>query len=238
MGNVRISRTIEGFYGNIITTNDYLVSPSPLPYSNTNGERLGWSPDELAQWELFLTSFMPLFLKYSNKRGKRTSVVIAQLHQIIDKCRKYEQKRHLYDRIASNPDATLTDFSAFNIKRGTPLAASTHTKTPAPGDKTVTISIKLTKHMMHQLLVVSPHVEGRAKEKGVKSILIFVAYTGIKDPAPEMDKFQYYGDVFRGLILVEHPEDKIGLKAWFVGRTKNSRGVIGVPGKPESGIVT
>jgi len=233
----RISTDIEGFNADINVTNDYLGKACPPPVGNTNGKRLGWSEEEIAKWLSFQTEWTPVYLLYSNKKGKRTTDVTAQLYQIIDKCRTYEHDNHLYDRIAVCTDAVNLDFETFRVVRNTPLEETVHTPAPPVGNKTVMIAIKETGHLYHKLLVKSPNVDGRAKEAGVKDILIFVAYTDIAGLAPTLDKYQYYGDVKRGYIIVQHAEAQVGRKAWFIGRVKNSRGEIGLPSNPESGGV-
>jgi hypothetical protein len=233
----RILRTIPGFNEDITNTNNYIMLPSEPPPGNTNGLRIGWLQDEINQWQIFLTQWQAYYVLYTNKRGSRTSEVIDQLNQIIKDTVKFEQEHHLYDRIAISTNAVMLDFETFRLKRFTPLADTTPTHAEAPGTKIVVITIKQTGHLFHELLVISPNVEGRGKEEGVDEILVFVAYTDAGEMTVIPDRFQYYGDVKNGLITVVHHPENEGRKAWFMARVKNTRGEIGLPSTSESGII-
>ncbi len=238
MDTTRISRTIKGFNNDLVDTNDYLTQEcAPPPVGNTNGQRLGWTVAELAQWVLFLSMWAPLYILYSNKKGTRTSLITAKLKKIIKDCVAYERSHHLYDRMAVNSNATTDDFTVFRIVRSTELEETTRTKPKDVGVKTVIIAVTLIKHLLHKLLVKAPNIDGRGKEEGVKNILVYVAYTEIKDEAPLLETFNYYGDVSRGYITIIHDEDKIGKKAWYIARVKNSVGQIGIASEAVSEIV-
>jgi len=228
MAQQRISRSITGFNADITTTNDYLlkvVAPATTP----NWQRLGLTAAEQAQWQSFLTSWQPLFIRYSDKKGQRTTDVKDQLKLIIKNSIAYDHKQHLYDRIAINANAVNADFEIFRIKRGTALADTTVTRSAAPGTKEEVIVIKKIGHLLHQLLVTAAGKKGRGKEKGVKDVLIYKAVTGPKDAAPALGQYQYIGDVKRGLYTAVHADTDEGNKAWYIARVKNTRGEIGAP---------
>jgi hypothetical protein len=229
MGLPRISHSITGFNADIATTNDYLLKIIP-PATTPTWQRLGLTAAELAQWQLFQSTWQPLFIKYSDKKGQRTTDVKDQLKQIIKNTIAYDHKQHLFDRIAINANAVNSDFEIFRIKRGTALADTSITRAAVPGTKEEVITLRQSKHFMHQLLVTSSAgKKGRGKEKGVKDVLIYKAVTGPKDGAPALSQYQYIGDVKRGLITVLHADTDEGNKAWYIARIKNTRSEIGAP---------
>jgi hypothetical protein len=237
MAQSRISRSIAGFNADITTTNDYLLKSSPPPPGNLIWQRLGWTAAQLTQWQLFLSQWQPLYIKYSDKKGQRTTAVTTDMRQIIKNCIAYDHQQHLYDHMAINPNAVTADFEIFRIKRGTALADSTLTRSAVPGTKEEVIVIKKSEHLLHQLLVTAAGKKGRGKEKGVKDILIYKAVTGVKDAAPALGQYQYIGDVKRGLITVVHADTDEGNKAWYIARIKNTRGEIGAPSAAVSGLI-
>ena len=236
-GKPRLARTIKGFNDDIRNTNAYLNAPSPLPSTDTNGVRLGILPAEISQWGEFLHSWIPPFALYSNKKVTRTTEGKDELKLIITSAVGFEKKIHMYDRIAVSPNATTLDFETFHILRGTPLAQTKHTSTPAPGSKTVVITLKKMGHLFHQLLVTALGKTGRAKEAGVKEIQVYVAFTATTDVAPATELFQYAGDVSRGFALITHLDANIGKKAWYIGYVKNSKAELGLPSDPVGFIV-
>ena len=229
----RLGRTIRTFATDIKTTSDYILAHGPGTPVVTNGTRLGWTPDEILAWTDFRTRWDDGMKLYDNKKGTRTTEVRDTLIGIIKEAVAYEKAHNLYDRIAVCLVAVTADFEAFNIKRSTPLAASTHARAAAPGVKGVIIGLKKIGHLYHQLLVTSPDSETRGKEDGVKEIIISKA---LGPPtaaiAPALNLFVYAGSVSRGLVKVSHVDGTQGQKAWYSGQVKNSRGELGEPSEP------
>jgi len=60
----------------------------------------------------------PLYLKYIDLKGSRTTAITDQLHSIIASCVKLDQTNHLLDRIAASSNVTVSDMKIFNIKKG------------------------------------------------------------------------------------------------------------------------
>jgi len=236
-GKPRLSTDIKGFANDIKKTNEYLNADSPLPSLVSNGIRLGILPAEITQWGTFYHSWEEIFPLYVDKRVTRTTNVKDQLLLIIKITRAYEQKIRMYDRIAVCKDATTTDFEVFRIKRSTSLANTTHTAAPVPGTKTVVITLKKMGHLFHQLLITALGKEGRAKEEGVKEIQVYVAYTAANEVAPDLESFNYKGDVSRGFATITHTDANLGQKAWYIARVKNTRGELGLPSDPVGFIV-
>ena len=233
----RLGRTIRTFETDIKTTSDYILELSPGTPSITNGARLGWTPDEIAAWTAFRTRWDVSFALYGNKKGTRTTEVRDTLIVIIKEAVAYEKKHNLYDRIAVCLVAVTADFEAFNIKRNTPLAASTHARAAAPGVKGVIIGLKKIGHLFHQLLVITPDSESRAKEDGVKEIIISKAIGLPTAVSPALNLFVYAGSVSRGLVKVSHADGTQGQKAWYSGQVKNSRGELGEPSEPVGFVI-
>jgi len=233
----RLGRTIRTFDTDIKTTSDYILAHGSGTPGITNGERLGWTPDEILAWTDFRTRWDVNMALYGNKKGTRTTNVRDILMGIIKEAVAYEKKHNLYDRIAVCLVATNDDFEAFNIIRFTPLAATTHTRTAAPGIKGVAIVLKKIGHLYHQLLVTTPDSESRAKQKGVKEIIISKAIGLPTAVAPALNLFVYAGSVSRGLVKVTHTDGTQGQKAWYSGQVKNSRGELGEPSEPIGFII-
>ncbi|MDP4270144.1 MAG: hypothetical protein Q8909_08450 [Bacteroidota bacterium] len=110
----RIPRGIDAFSPYIGTTATYLTAGTP----ETNAERLGVLPKEVAQWTSFSVEWIPLYTLYCDKLNGRTTAVTNRLYDIIDRCITFDQTYHILDRIAASPNVTIVDLSTFNIKKG------------------------------------------------------------------------------------------------------------------------
>lgn len=121
----RIPRTIERFNNYLSNTNTYLLDGNP-----SNAFRLGLLPAEVTSWSAFVSQWTPLYLKYIDKKGSRTTTIKNQLHSIIASCVKLDQTNHLLDRIAASPGVTVSVMEIFNIKKGI-LLKTTHTRPQA-----------------------------------------------------------------------------------------------------------
>jgi len=110
----RIPRGIDGFNPYIIKTVAYFADGTPT----TNASRLGISEEEVNQWTGFLTEWSPLYLKYSDKRNSRTTAVIDQLYDIVDRVIAFDQTNHILDRIAVSLNVNIVDLETFNIRKG------------------------------------------------------------------------------------------------------------------------
>jgi hypothetical protein len=133
----RIPRGIDDFnpyYTNAIT---YLSDGKPT----TNAVRLGILPEELTQMTDFATAWVPLYIKYSDKRNSRTTAVKDQLLEIIDNTVTFDQNNHILDRIAASPNVTIIDLETFNIKKGS-LQKTTRTVSTTPIIEPVTVTIQ------------------------------------------------------------------------------------------------
>ena len=224
----RISRIIGGFNADIKLTAEYIQQPTSILILITNGIRLGWTTAEIAQWVQFYTDWQPLYVLYSNKKGTRTTAITEELKKIISAAIAYDKKQHLYDRIASNPNATALDLNTFNIKGGTFLQTSPK-QAPAVGTKEEVITLKDIGHMFHKLEVTSPDGSGKSLDEGVQCVMMYRVYR-VKDAvAPALDSFVYFGDVKYGTILSTHIEANIGKEAGYYARVKDTHGVLGLP---------
>lgn len=112
-GESRIPRMIDGFNPFIINTNTYMLAGTP-----PNWQRAGWVQAEMTLWTGYSTSWAPLYAKYSDKKGSRTTAIKDQLHLIIKQCIALDKSNHLLDRIAASAAVTITDMETFHIKKG------------------------------------------------------------------------------------------------------------------------
>jgi len=132
----RIPRTIEEFNGYIIYTASYLDEETP-----TNATRLGIDESEVEKWTKLCNRWTPLFIKYKEKKGKRTTTIKDQLLEIIDDSLKFNQDYHFLDRIAASLNVTIVDLETFNIKKGV-LQKDTRTLSLSAITEPVVASIK------------------------------------------------------------------------------------------------
>ena len=125
MAQQRISLSIIKFFALMQSTCAYLISNSPLPFTNLNWQRLNWLPAELAAWQAFLAEITPLYTIYSaNPRGNPVNT--KAIHAIIKATRLYDKTNHVIDRIAAgSPTVTnMNDFIMFSIKHNSPVVGS------------------------------------------------------------------------------------------------------------------
>jgi len=132
----RIPRRIEEFNSYIANTSAYLRAGTP-----TNAERLGILTDECAQWVAFSTEWVPLYVRYSDKKNSRTTAIKDQLMLIINECTELDRSCRLLDRIAASPNVTITDMETFNIKKGV-LQKTTRTVPVTPISEPVVAGIQ------------------------------------------------------------------------------------------------
>jgi len=135
-GSPRIPRTIDLFNTYITQTNTYLLLGTP-----TNWSRFGWLATEQAQWAAFGAQWAPLYLKYSDKKGGRTTAITDQLHAIIEQCFTLNKTKGLLDRIAAAPTVTITDLQMFHIKSGV-LETPTHSVSKSPITDSVMVNFE------------------------------------------------------------------------------------------------
>jgi hypothetical protein len=118
-------------------TNAYMLAGTP-----TNWSRLGWQQAEMTQWTGFNTQWAPLYAKYSDKKGSRTTAITEQLHLIIKQCIALDKTNHLLDRIAASPNATIIDLETFRIKKGL-LQDNSHTQRRAEIAESLVVGLQV-----------------------------------------------------------------------------------------------
>ncbi|MHB8261675.1 MAG: hypothetical protein ACYDCN_16725 [Bacteroidia bacterium] len=203
----------------------------------------GWTAVESAQYTAYTTEYNLIYAEVADKKGTSTDERIDE--KLLNKAiHAYDNDpligHHLLDKIALN--GTIADCQAFGVKRGTALAVPTH---GAATQRTIgssivspvkveSISLHKIAHLLIQLLVIVAGQKGRAKPKGVKEIMVFMSITAIGATAPLLSTYLYVGDVKRGLLTVPQDETNEGKKAWFIARTKNTKGQLGPPSAPFS----
>ncbi|MBI3500890.1 MAG: hypothetical protein HY063_03765 [Bacteroidetes bacterium] len=123
-------------------TTHFLNAPSLTSFKGKNWERFNWEETERAQWESFAKTADEWFKLYSNP-AVRTTAVKNMLVDVQRDTVKYNQQQKLLDRIASNPNRTVTsDFSLFRIKRGSPLEKIKRTVHTASIDEAPMVALK------------------------------------------------------------------------------------------------
>ncbi len=110
MSTTIVPRSIDKFNLYLIRTAAYLLLGTP-----TNWSRFGWSSTENAQWQAFLTAWLPLYAKYSDKKGGYTTGIKDQLLQIIEDCVNLCATNHLLLSIQATRSVTITDLQTFNL---------------------------------------------------------------------------------------------------------------------------
>jgi len=133
----RVPRGIDNCNSYLITTVAYFQQGMPT----NNATRLGISVEEVTQWKDYLTEWSPLYLLYSDKKNSRTTAVIDQLYDIIDRVILFDQTNHILDRIAVSLNVTIVDLETFNIKKGA-LQKDTRTVPQKPISEQVTVTFK------------------------------------------------------------------------------------------------
>jgi hypothetical protein len=132
----RIPRGIDEFNPYITYTNNYLKEGDP-----NNAQRLSISEEESNKWSGFVTNWIPLYVKYSDKKNGRTTAVIDQLHDIINQCVLFDQNSHILDRIAASPNVTIVDMETFRIKKGV-LQKTTRSFSNTPISETPIVAVQ------------------------------------------------------------------------------------------------
>jgi len=111
MPNSRVPQTIVSFHPYVNNAIDYLNAGTPKTY-----ERLDIVENEMTLLNGIIARWNPLYVLYSDKEKTRTSLVTAQLQDLIGEFNDLNQSKHLLDRIAASANVTIEDLKTFNIK--------------------------------------------------------------------------------------------------------------------------
>jgi len=107
----------------------------------SNAARLGILPAEVTKWSAFAGQWSPLYSKYTDAKGSRTTAIKDQIWSIMGNCVKFDRKNHILDRISASPQVTITDMETFNIKKGA-LQKTNHSKRRTPLEEPLFASIR------------------------------------------------------------------------------------------------
>ena len=113
MSNSRVPLTIVSFNPYVNNAVDYLNAGTPKNYV-----RFDFTESEMTSLDGILTRWKPLYALYSDKEKTRTSLVVAQLQDLMGEFNALNQSNHLLDRIAASANVTIEDLKTFNIKSG------------------------------------------------------------------------------------------------------------------------
>ena len=111
MSNSRVPLTIVSFNPYVNNAVDYLNAGTPKTYV-----RFGVTENEMTLLNGIVTQWNPLYALYSDKEKTRTSLVVAQLQDLMEEFNALNQSNHLLDRIAASANVTIEDLKTFNIK--------------------------------------------------------------------------------------------------------------------------
>ena len=81
-----------------------------------NYVRFDFTESEMTSLDGILTRWKPLYALYSDKEKTRTSLVVAQLQDLMGEFNALNQSNRLLDRIAASANVTIEDLKTFNIK--------------------------------------------------------------------------------------------------------------------------
>lgn len=109
-GYTTIPRSIRAFAIYIAQTCGYLVLGTP-----TNAVRFNWTAANLAQWQLFLSQWTPLFNLYTNKKGGYTTSIKIKLEGIIANAVIYAQTNKLIELVKATISLNSDDCIIFNL---------------------------------------------------------------------------------------------------------------------------
>ena len=138
----RIPKNFEKYYQYMFRTANYLLKPSPEPFSGINWQRFNWTEVELQNWLSLSEKAKEYYMLYSSPLS-RTATVIKNFKETRERTAQYNRARCLLDRIASNPNVTVfSDYSVFNIKRGSPGEKIKRTRHKTPINEQVFFSLR------------------------------------------------------------------------------------------------
>jgi len=101
---------------------------------------------------------------------------------------------------------------------------------PDPGASGRVLQLQLIEqgHLAQKIGIHYSGIKSRAKPKGIKDILVYMAVQSLTvSTTPEASSFQYVGDVKRASYIAQFTESQVGMKAFYFVREKSTRGVLG-----------
>lgn len=99
---------------------------------------------------------------------------------------------------------------------------------PGASDRTLELQLLAQSHLVQKIGIFYIGSQSRAKPKGIKDILVYMALQPVgTTTAPDISAFQYVGDTKRGSYVAHFTGTQEGMKAFYFVREKSTRGVLG-----------
>jgi hypothetical protein len=99
---------------------------------------------------------------------------------------------------------------------------------PGTSDRVIQVELIEQSHGVHKIGVYYSGTKSRAKPKGIKDILVYMAVQATNISAtPDVSAFQYVGDMKRASYIAHFTLSQEGMKAFYFVREKSTRGVLG-----------
>jgi len=192
-------------------------------YSNPNLPGVT-TPDNLGYLELWVLHTSP---------DDRRNPTITRLFHQIEKQQKASDPIGLEDILHTiygdipQSALTATDRTMLNLQKRK-KASSTSISTEPTGRLVPTyLSMKKQIHLSIQIEVNYPGTKSKAKQKGVKEVMIFMLIQAANlTTIPASSTFLYVGDMKRGTFTQNFTEAEEGMAALFVMQEKSTKGVL------------
>jgi hypothetical protein len=202
---------------NMATLNHLYSNPTPV-YPET-------TPDDLG--------YLELWAMHTSPGGKRNPTItklfnaIERQHQITDPIGLENILRTIYADIPESA-LTTTDRTALNLqtrKAKTTVSISTEQNSRL---MPIYLSMKKQIHLSIEVEVTYPGTKSKAKQKGVKEVMLFMIIQAANlTTIPASSTFLYIGDMKRGTFTQNFTEAEEGMAALFVMQEKSTKGVLG-----------
>jgi hypothetical protein len=159
-----------------------------------------WKEDESKQWTKFRQRAEKLFLTYSDKKFKNTTVRDSML-LLIKETRRYDihksEAHHLLAKVQIK--GTIDDWQTFHIKQGTSLEKKAERRSGEVGTQKPLIVVRKTDVGMHLLSVTNLETpKSRALPEGIAAVRVY-RHIGT-EPAKKQGDYKYAGIARRGIF--------------------------------------
>jgi hypothetical protein len=176
--------------------------------------------------------YLELWVLHTSPGGKHDPTItklfnaIERQHQITDPIGLENQLRLIYGDIPQSA-LTATDRTALNLQTRK-AKTTTSISTEQTGRLIPTyLSMKKQIHLSIQIEVTYPGTKSKAKQKGVKEVMLFMIIQAANlTTIPASNTFLYVGDMKRGTFTQNFTEAEEGMAALFVMQEKSTKGIL------------
>ncbi len=208
--------TASTFAANLVILNHRYSNPTPvLPET---------SPDNLGYLELWALHKSPggkhdptITELFHNVEHQKAATGLAGLENIL----------HTIFGDIPQSALTTTDRTVLNLQKRK-AKTTTSISTEATGKLVPTyLSMKKQIHLSIQVEVTYPGTKSKAKQKGVKEVMLFMIIQAANlTTIPASSTFLYIGDMKRGTFTKNFTEAEEGMAALFVMQEKSTKSVL------------